>query len=721
MAKLNRWFVILLLTIFLIGSSFSYTLGKNKDQIVLIIINQLSFYDQTKYKNIDGFKQLEQDGIKGAMNLNSASSRSDANSYLTIGAGSRGIGVSDMGNSYQSYESIAKYKGMNALEVYEQQTGSEVAERDDLILFLPIEKLRDQIQKFPFYIGALGESLKQAGLTVKVYGNNDTFERIRYAPLITMDQTGLSYGDVSENTLIKDRKRPFGVKTNYLYLLEKWRENRELTDLLIFDLGDLYRLEQFRDQMNNDYEEQLRNVIYQEIGQFIQTIINQLNQNQTLIVLSPMVGQQAVKEDMLLSPVWVYHGQEQGNFLISGTTKRPGIVANIDIAPTILEKLEVKQPSYMLGQKIKSIDENLSLEEEIQQISTTYRTRATVLYTYVGWQIFILILSIWVWLRNYKRSFSWIQIGLLSMLFMPFLLLVTADWISNYAYLYLGTLIGISLVLAWLVQQLKPIKAFFLVGILIFLSITLDTFMGGPLMKRSYLGYDPIIGARYYGIGNEFMGVYIGATLLFISHFLQMKKNGVTFFITLFVFAGISFILLYPTLGTNAGGAISAIVGTGIATIRFAGLTFNKKGIIWMLLILVLGLGMLLFINSIVPIESKSHIGRALSKLYQGDFTMIFQTIERKLAMNFKLIQVSSWSKVMVTSIFAMAIIFLKPQGTLKRVMEHYPDVFHGFFGIVAASITALFVNDSGVVAASTMIIFAAVPMLFLAINEERS
>lgn len=53
--------------------------------------------------------------------------------------------------------------------------------------------------------------------------------------------------------------------------------------------------------------------------------------------------------------------------------------------------------------------------------------------------------------------------------------------------------------------------------------------MGGPLMKRSYLGYDPIIGARYYGIGNEFMGVYIGATLLFISHFLQMKKNGVTF------------------------------------------------------------------------------------------------------------------------------------------------------------------------------------------------
>ena len=33
-------------------------------------------------------------------------------------------------------------------------------------------------------------------------------------------------------------------------------------------------------------------------------------------------------------------------------------------------------------------------------------------------------------------------------------------------------------------------------------------------MRYSPLGYDPVGGARFYGIGNEYMGVLVGSSIL---------------------------------------------------------------------------------------------------------------------------------------------------------------------------------------------------------------
>jgi len=37
-----------------------------------------------------------------------------------------------------------------------------------------------------------------------------------------------------------------------------------------------------------------------------------------------------------------------------------------------------------------------------------------------------------------------------------------------------------------------------------------DIVLGNALMQVSILGYDPIVGARFYGIGNEYMGLLAG-------------------------------------------------------------------------------------------------------------------------------------------------------------------------------------------------------------------
>ena len=45
-------------------------------------------------------------------------------------------------------------------------------------------------------------------------------------------------------------------------------------------------------------------------------------------------------------------------------------------------------------------------------------------------------------------------------------------------------------------------------------SLLIDMLTGSHLMQRNLLGYSAIEGARYYGIGNEAMGVLIGALLV---------------------------------------------------------------------------------------------------------------------------------------------------------------------------------------------------------------
>ena len=70
--------------------------------------------------------------------------------------------------------------------------------------------------------GALGEALRRAGRSTAVLGNLDEGETaVRWAPFLTMDARGITpVGSIGRETLLVHSRRPFGVKTNYSYLLD---------------------------------------------------------------------------------------------------------------------------------------------------------------------------------------------------------------------------------------------------------------------------------------------------------------------------------------------------------------------------------------------------------------------------------------------------------------------------------------------------------------------
>jgi cell division protein FtsX len=65
-----------------------------------------------------------------------------------------------------------------------------------------------------------------------------------------------------------------------------------------------------------------------------------------------------------------------------------------------------------------------------------------------------------------------------------------------------------------------------------------------------------------------------------------------------------------------------------------------------------------------------------------------------------------------------MAVMLLKPRGLFRSWQTRYPFLMHGFAACTIGAVAALAFNDSGIVAAATMIVYVAVPMLLLRLDE---
>lgn len=85
--------------------------------------------------------------------------------------------------------------------------------------------------------------------------------------------------------------------------------------------------------------------------------------------------------------------------------------------------------------------------------------------------------------------------------------------------------------------------------------------------------------------------------------------------------------------------------------------------------------------------------------------------------MNFTLIEYTIWSRILVTFIIVLIVLCLHPGKRPGEISRRFPALVKGFRGALAGSVTALAVNDSGIVAAATGLLFPVVTLtiIFLA------
>ena len=152
--------------------------------------------------------------------------------------------------------------------------------------------------------------------------------------------------------------------------------------------------------------------------------------------------------------------------------------------------------------------------------------------------------------------------------------------------------------------------------------LLIDQWTGARLIQGSPLGYDVISGARFYGIGNEYMGALTGAACIggpcIIERFVRYGR-WVTWGVLLCL-AVILSVLALPWWGANVGGAVTAFAAFGVLAILVTTYSITWKHIAVIAATLSLFIAAVFVLDSFRTVESQSHMGQTVELIRETEY-----------------------------------------------------------------------------------------------------
>ncbi len=697
--KISKYNVLKgLIAVFVVFFSFSIVHAEQQEhrKAVVVIVNFTNFEE---FKNTHHMRDLMENGAIGLMNTRGFGKSDTIRAHATLGWGTRADAL---------WEHCTVVK--NAPFLFVQNI-------DDIVQF-------NNDNSYNVCIGALGDFFRGKGLKTAVIGGQ-VFEGRHYAPgaLIAMDSNGvIDDGEIGQ------------AITDFDVLFDAFEEKYRQNHLLVLDTGNISKWASGSpDPFDIDKGFVLRNV-----NVLIRKIVNVIEDDPTLlIVLSPHYNAHDAKQGRRLTPVVFWGKDIEKGLLISDTTRRPGIVGNIDIAPAIARFFDGRL-EQVTGEpvQVKASDRNIDKVTALHNLTAfNAKNRGVVLQGYITLQIVLLLLTLILFLLPKKYAvFSpraslpvsrhipkILRAFILFILICPFTLFMMPLLHIDSLAVYVVLLIVFNSAAAYGIYKLcrHHHTRMICISVITAVVILVDLIIQGPLNKSSLLGYDAVIGARYYGLGNEYMGILIAAVLLAVVPLVYKKILpkwiGMLIFISVIPIIGLS------AFGANVGGTITATVAFGFAVLNIYRKKLSVKNVLGIIGVMILVVSAFA-VYDIYFSAQKSHLAKAIITFEQQGFQVILDIIGRKMAMNLKLLRWTIWSRVLLVSVLVIIVLLLKPKGLLHQFLSKYSSFSVGWYAIVVASIIGMLVNDSGVVVAATANIFLIFSLLyFILMREEDS
>lgn len=700
-------------------------LGRPK--FVLLVVDRVN-WDDYLAADAPTLQELADSGAIGLMVTRTAGSP-DRGGYLTLGAGTR-LRAEDQAASIPGEpEGFA----FNTSEVpgIENTYRWMMGQSPDAAAILQMA-LANNIQanaelNYPAAPGLLGETLRAHKIKVACLGNADLPGK-PYRPIVTtaMDSKGqVPLGYVGAK-LLEQNPQQF-PQTSVPVLLQACQELLPQADFIAVDFGDTDRLAFQSGLISQEVQRRHRLEALHRLDGFLAGLVKQMAGEQwRLLIVTPHLRWMDDKEpDCRMAPVILYGSDVPAGWLTSTSTRTKAIVTNTDVAATVLDFFKIPAPPQMVGRPMAAdsaagLPPIAWLKKEMARYAAADSQRfwlirpamVLMMAIFAGCGVAVLLerrtsAKIKTLLRGLCLGIlAWVvMIGLLG-LWLP------SGAAVSWTIILLGCLLLACIASAFGTPRTPAFALLAALGAIIFALGIL--WPGQELLRYSPLAYYPAEGARFYGIGNEFGGIFLGA-FLFAFPALWQSNTKLASGLRWPMLALVVVLLGLGHLGANFGMTLAAV-----AAFWMLGLQMLKPGS-WGRKLWVVAL-ILVFVT-VVGADSlqkggTSHIGLAAQQLKDPNHGQLGGLIVRKLDMNWRLLQNSMWADVLGFAVGLILLVALKLDQRFKQLLQANPGVRMALYASLVGGATAFLCNDSGVLAAALCLIYPAASLAYLALGD---
>lgn len=265
--------------------------------------------------------------------------------------------------------------------------------------------------------------------------------------------------------------------------------------------------------------------------------------------------------------------------------------------------------------------------------------------------------------------------------------------------LFVAVIAAAALVPRWGRTLLGPVAV---VSGATMLVLAIDVMTGSRLQQSSLMGLQPVVGGRFYGMGNVTFSIFATASLMLaiaVAHFVRTRWGRVAA-VTAVALIGLVTVVVdgNPAWGADGGGPPAYLPGLAYLALALLGIGMTvRRGAI--IAAITAGLFLLVgFLDSLRPDEDQSHLGRFFDALGSGGALDI---VLRKAEQNWGILISSPLTVLVPFGLFFVIFVLLRPTSwgsrALHRSFERVPALRPGLIAWLIVMTIGFFINDSGV------------------------
>jgi hypothetical protein len=657
---------------------------------------------------------------------------------LDISAGNWATPSFEAGAAYNVTETVG---AISAGETFRRLTGEGVATAAICFTGMPATLAANTDAEAAVVIGTLGQAVRDAGGLTGAIGNSDAIDKLgdpkrqRPAAVAAIDARGLvDAGDVSAGLLRESPDAPYGMQTDLasferaLTFFDAGASAHGGPALLVLDPGDAYRARSNALQASPSVAAAQHAAAVSELDRVVEIAQTHGGQEDTLIVASESPASETAGGIQGFGPILV-SGSGLSGYLSSASTHRIGTVTNLDVTATALEAMGITPPVQVVGSAFTSAPAPTAAEQRVAHLRALNSTavsidglRGLVSDAYI--KLFLAVLGLGGLLIVFRDRFerrartimasTIIAAALLLLTVIPagwlmFLLGATVTSYTEAAVRLILVSLGLlaAALLVWKSAGVRAAAATLSFSAVVILVV--DQFFGAPLSFINFMGYSPLLSARYYGMGNQPSAYLVGAAIVGSALVLDrwsdatwaspLRRFGLPALGVIVVFSAAA-----PFLGANVGVAIWASAGFIVAWVLMNNRRLTWKTALAAVLIVVLLIGGFAALD-VLGQGPKTHLARSLSSAQQGGIGQLWLIVSRKAQTNARILGETQWSQPLYALIAFIAVMALRCRPDLPDALRDNSALRSAIMATAVAGVLAFFTEDSGIVVPAFLVL----------------